>query len=91
MHKLTRAKRKSRAVIFRLSEADYASLKRACEASGARNISDFARATLMLAVERQSHTSAPQPPYTMTTLLGEIEDSVLKIKRLLEIANDVSN
>lgn len=37
------SKRRTRAVNFRLSEEEFAELKRACEAEGARSLSDFAR------------------------------------------------
>ena len=45
-------KRRNRFVVFRLTQEEYEDLKSACVSRGARNLSDFARSELLLAVER---------------------------------------
>lgn len=43
---------RTRLVNFRLSEEEFQSLKLACENSGARSLSDFARSAVLLSIER---------------------------------------
>lgn len=45
-------KPRNRLVNFRLSEEEFESLKAACQASGARSLSDFARSAVLAAMER---------------------------------------
>jgi hypothetical protein len=45
-------KPRNRLVNFRLSEEEFQGLKTACEASGARSLSDFARSAVLLSMER---------------------------------------
>jgi hypothetical protein len=46
IRELFKAKRRTRAINFRLSEEEFRELKRACAAGGARSVSDFARAAV---------------------------------------------
>jgi len=41
---------RDRVVVFRLSQQEYQTLKRACDSRGARNLSDFTRTELLSAV-----------------------------------------
>jgi len=82
--------RKDRIVVFRLTESDYASLTTACRRAGARNLSDFARSVLMVAVEGQALARNESCPGNLRAVLGEIGTAAQRIKRLLEIAGDVS-
>ncbi|MBI4874387.1 MAG: hypothetical protein HY822_07130 [Acidobacteria bacterium] len=45
-------KRRNRIVVFRLTEEEYDNLRNACVTRGARNVSDYARSQLLLAMER---------------------------------------
>ncbi len=45
-------KPRTRLVNFRLSEEEFDSLKTACQNSGARSLSDFARSAVLLSMER---------------------------------------
>jgi hypothetical protein len=72
-------KRRSRIVIFRLTDDEYAELKAACLHRGARNVSDFARTALLqtIATERED----------VTRKLSEIESGVHRLEKLItEIA-----
>ena len=41
---------RNRVVVFRLTEEEYRSLKAACSAAGGRNLSDYTRSELLLAL-----------------------------------------
>jgi hypothetical protein len=72
-------KRRSRIVIFRLTDDEYEELKAACVHRGARNVSDFARTALLqnIATERED----------VTRKLSEIESGVHRLEKLItEIA-----
>jgi hypothetical protein len=68
-------KRRTRTVIFRLTEDEYDQLKTALVTHGARNVSDFARTELLKSVagERQE----------MTQKLAQIESSVNRLEQLM--------
>lgn len=48
-------KPRSRLVNFRLSEEEYAAMNAACEKSGARSLSDFARGAVLHAIQQADH------------------------------------
>ena len=68
-------KRRSRIVIFRLTNNEYEELKAACVDRGARNVSDFARTALL-----QSFT---RPPENLTEKLEQIESGVRRVEEMV--------
>lgn len=68
-------KRRTRIVIFRLTDEEYEELRAACVDRGARNVSDFARTALMQTVagEREAVTSK----------LAQIESGVQRLEQLM--------
>lgn len=44
---------RNRVVVFRLTEEEYRSLKAACSAAGGRNLSDYTRSELLLALRSE--------------------------------------
>ena len=76
-------KRRSRVVTFRVSAAEYDALSQACTQSGARSISDFARAAVLHKVEA---VNAPVGTLsgdlmTVTRALTELDASLADIRR----------
>jgi uncharacterized protein (DUF1778 family) len=69
-------KRRDRIVVFRLTEDEYDNLKSACVSRGARNVSDFARSELLLAVERD-HSEVIER-------LSELQSRMRRMEQLLE-------
>lgn len=68
-------KRRTRAVIFRLTDDEYEALKAACLESGARTVSDFARGELLRSVEREQRK--------VTERLAQIESGVHRLEELI--------
>lgn len=74
-------KPRTRLVIFRLTEDEYAELKTALVMQGARNVSEFARAEVLKSVARE-RTEVNQK-------LADIESGVQRLEKLIiGIAND---
>ena len=69
-------KRRSRIVIFRLTDDEYDDLKAACVDRGARNVSDFARNALL--------ESITQDREGVTRKLQDIESGVHRLEKLIE-------
>ena len=72
-----------RVVMFRLSDSEYELIRAACENSGARSFSDFARS----AVLSQATGSRPQPkriPRAATNPVAELQDRVRDLEQRLE-------
>ena len=63
--------RKEKMISFRLSDAEYASLKSHYRTHGARNVSDLAR----LALKQMMHTTAA-PSDHLAVKLADLEDRV---------------
>jgi hypothetical protein len=51
---------RNRVVVFRLTEEEYRSLKAACSAAGRRNLSDYTRSELLLALRADGADMAIQ-------------------------------
>ncbi len=68
-------KRRTRTVIFRLTDEEYEALKAACLESGARTVSDFARSELLRSVGRDQQEVAEK--------LAEIESGMHRLEELL--------
>lgn len=68
-------KRRTRTVIFRLTEDEYEELKAALASRGARNVSDFARTELLKSVARDRHE--------VTQKLAQIESGVQRLEILI--------
>jgi len=82
-------RKQSRIVTFRVSEEEYEVLTRSCLSSGARSLSDFARAAV---VERLQMTGAPKINISSDlTTLGKalndldtaMQEASTKIRRLI--------
>lgn len=72
-----------RVVMFRLSDSEYELIRSACETSGARSFSDFARS----AVLSQATGSRPQPkraPRVQTDPVAELQHRVRDLEQRLE-------
>ena len=67
--------RRTRAVIFRLTDHEYEELKSACEKGGARTVSDYARTELLRSVARERQE--------MTEKLAQIESGVHRLEQLI--------
>ena len=65
---------RNRALIFRLTEDEYAELQTAWSRSGARSFSDFARAKLL----------GPAHPGPMERQLSELKGAITRLVHLLE-------
>jgi hypothetical protein len=69
---------RDRVVVFRLSEEEYLSLKRACDSSGARSISDFTRSELLgvlptyIADGAKSHLDCVQQVDALRRVIGQL-------------------
>ena len=68
-------KRRSRIVIFRLTDDEYEQLKAACVDRGARNVSDFARTALLQSVAGK--------PGELNDKLEQIESGVRRVEELV--------
>ncbi len=68
-------KRRTKVVIFRLTDDEYHDLKAACVTRGARNVSDFARNALMQSVTQEQEMVSEK--------LAQIESGVQRLERLI--------
>jgi DNA-binding transcriptional regulator GbsR (MarR family) len=68
-------KRRTRIVLFRLTDDEYEALQSACAKRGARTISDFARKELLRSVAREREE--------MTEKLSEIACGVERLEKLI--------
>lgn len=68
-------KRRSRIVIFRLTDDEYEELKAACVDRGARNVSDFARTALLQSVARSRGD--------LSEKLEQIESGVKRVEEMM--------
>ena len=67
--------RRTRTVIFRLTDNEYEQLKSACEKRGARTVSDYARTELLRSIARDRHE--------VTDTLAEIQSGVHRLEKLI--------
>jgi uncharacterized protein (DUF1778 family) len=74
---MTALKRRTRAIIFRLTDDEYDALKTACAQRGARTVSDFARTELLRSVALGRKD--------VTDKLTEIESGVQRLERMLQV------
>lgn len=84
-----------RVVMFRISDSEYELIRSACETSGARSFSDFARSAVLY----QATGSRPQPkraPRVHTGPVAELQERVRDLEQRLEnlmstmVANNLS-
>jgi uncharacterized protein (DUF1778 family) len=77
---------RNRLVNFRLSEDEFESLKTACENSGARSVSDFARSSVLSQIENTKQAlSFPQS--RVTNLDQKVSDLEGRVGQLLNLLN----
>jgi len=69
-------KRRSRIVLFRLTDDEYEDLKAACVHRGARNVSDFARTALLQSITEEREE--------VSRKLEQIESGVNRLEKLIE-------
>ena len=75
---------RNRLVNFRLSEDEFENLKTACENSGARSVSDFARSSVLAQIENtQQALSGPQS--RVTNLDQKVSDLEGRVGQLLNL------
>lgn len=74
-------KRRNRVVVFRLTQDEYEDLKTVCSVRGARNISDFARSELLIAIEQEQR---PDRLAEVGQKLSSLETTVQRMAQLLE-------
>jgi hypothetical protein len=80
-------KPRNRLVNFRLSDEEFAAMNTACEKSGARSLSDFARGAVLYAVEQADRgvrvtAEAGAPP--LDGMISHLERRIEQILRLLD-------
>jgi hypothetical protein len=68
-------KRRTRIVLFRLTDDEYEALQLACVKRGARTVSDFARKELLQAVAREREE--------LTEKLADIASGVQRLEKLI--------
>ena len=68
-------KRRTRIVLFRLTDDEYEALQSACVKRGARTVSDFARKELLRSVAREREE--------MTEKLADIASGVQRLEKLI--------
>lgn len=81
-------KPRNRLVNFRLSEEEFESLKTACQASGARSLSDFARSAVLSSMERVGEGEAVRGEVTLGPLsrLGRtVETLEVRVEQILSM------
>ncbi len=73
---------RKRIVTFRLTDTEFAALRRVCEVAGCRSISDFSRDAVMVKV--QSHGDAPPEPgaelRALNVRLEDVADGVRELR-----------
>jgi hypothetical protein len=79
-------KRRDRVVVFRLTQDEYEELKTVCTVRGARNISDFARSELLIAIEqeRRPDTQIHGRLSDVDQKLSNLESKIQRMAHLLE-------
>ncbi|MDX2178245.1 MAG: hypothetical protein SFV18_01550 [Bryobacteraceae bacterium] len=78
-------KPRNRLVNFRLGEEEFNGMKAACEKSGARSLSDFARGAVLRAMaEAESGVVAAGPLGRLDGVVTMLESRVEQLLRLLE-------
>jgi hypothetical protein len=77
---------RNRLVNFRLSEDEFESLKLACENSGARSISDFARGSVLerIGATQEVRSVAPSRVSQLDQKVSELEGRVGELLNLLQ-------
>lgn len=81
---LFEAKRRTRAVNFRLSEEEFEELKRACVAEGARSMSDFARTAVWRMIASGFNTL---PSAGVADRLDKLQQQLSELAGLLRLIN----
>lgn len=80
-------KPRNRLVNFRLSDEEFAAMNAACEKSGARSLSDFARGAVLYAVEqadRGVRVTAEASTVPLDGMIAQLERRIEQILRLLD-------
>jgi hypothetical protein len=83
--------RRSRLVVFRLSEDEYLSLKAACERRGSRSLSDFTRSEVLGFLKSSFDDSAQAQLRVIERRLDDLSFSVSRITNLLESAGNLQS
>jgi hypothetical protein len=81
-------KPRNRLVNFRLSEEEFQGLKAACETSGARSLSDFARSAVLSSMERVGEGESFRGEVTLGPLsrLGRtVETLEVRVEQILSM------
>jgi uncharacterized protein (DUF1778 family) len=76
------AKARRRLVNFRLTQDEYDHLKEASSAAGAHSLSDFARTTLLTAVDPSIYTT--RSTQSITRQIDRLQSSIRLLSALLE-------
>ena len=76
---------RDRVVVFRLSQEEYQSLKKACDSRGARNVSDFTRSEILAAIPEAGTAAGTvfQAGYLEQQIVS-LQKSLVKMIQLLE-------
>jgi hypothetical protein len=77
------AKLRNRVVVFRVTQDEYEVLRGVSAKSGARNVSDFVRSTLLAAVGTKS-AAASESLAEMSRTLASLKDVVGKVAEKME-------
>jgi len=75
---------RKRIVVFRLSEEEYKSLEAACDARGARNISEFTRSTILSALNEKAASEPPPGIERMQQEMINLRTAISDLKFILE-------
>ena len=78
--------RRSRVVVFRLSQDEYLSLKAECDRRGARNLSDFTRSEVLSFLKSSLDDSAQLHLRAIERRLEDLSLSVSRLTNLLHSA-----
>lgn len=82
---MTFLKRRDRVLIFRLTQDEYQQLSTACQARGARNLSDFARSELLALLEDELHQTAVEDRLShVEEQLQDLNSSVRRVTEMIE-------
>lgn len=81
---------RTRIVNFRLSDEEFRTMGRVCEASGARSLSDFARTAVLTTIaslrDDESPVSGQQNPLLrLDGVVGELEDRIHQLLHLIDV------
>ncbi len=82
------AKPKTKAIVFRITEEDYARLESKTQASGARSLSEFARSKLLRAVGEPSLAEVGRKLSELETAVQHLAEMFAQSKALSRLHGD---